>query len=437
MKDIIIRERVLKSGKKSYEYRFEICSVDGKRKHISKSGFSSRTEAKKAGLEAQALYWGKGKIIKNYKLSFSDFLDMWIENDCKISLKESTVSSYRKKIRNHIKPALGTMNIHSISREDIQNFINDKFDKGYSRNTLSSLIGILTKCFNYASDNGYIAFSPAVRIRIPMNRTPAVPTRKEERVNIPDEIIIDIFRRFPETSSSHIPLMLGYECGLRIGEVFGLVWEDIDFENKTLTVNRQIQWHQDQNRTKSEKIRDNGHSLCGDGYWYFTNPKYNSFRTIDITDHLAELLKREYERQQNMKEAYADYYTSCFSKYKLHFAGKANPPESIDNPVNFNGSGFRVNFICVRNDGSYITSRTMQYTSNVIRTKIYRNFSFHALRHTHASQLYAAGAGEKYISERLGHKADRITRDVYIHLTDKARNDGKKILEKLYQEEEN
>lgn len=58
--------------------------------------------------------------------------------------------------------------------------------------------------------------------------------------------------------------------------------------------------------------------------------------------------------------------------------------------------------------------------------------SFHSIRHTHASQLYAAGANDKYISERLGHKADRVTKDVYIHLTDKTRADGRKILDALY-----
>lgn len=81
MTEISIREHTLKNGKKSFEYRFEICSVDGKRKQISKSGFSSRSEAKKAGADAQSLYFNKGKIIKKYKLSFADFLDIWMEND--------------------------------------------------------------------------------------------------------------------------------------------------------------------------------------------------------------------------------------------------------------------------------------------------------------------------------------------------------------------
>lgn len=433
MKDIIIRERKLKNGKKVYEYRFEICSIDGKRKYVSKSGFPTKTAAKKAGSEALDLYFNKGIRIKNYKLSYSDFLDTWIDKDCRNNLKETTVTGYQKKIKNHIKPALGSHNIHNISREDLQDFINKLFDNGYSPNTLSSIIGIISKSFNYAVDNGYVAASPAVRLQIPKNRAPVVPTRKKDRENIPDEIFTDIIQRFPETHPYHIPLMLGYECGLRIGEVFGLVWEDIDFENGTLTVNRQIQWHPDPERTKEDKKNANGTRDCGNGYWYFANPKYDSFRTIDMPEHLTGLLKREYDRQQAMKKAYSDYYCSYTSKYRIHLLGKLNPPNNICNPVTPNGTGYRLNLICVRNDGSYIQLRTMQNGSKEIK-KIYKKFVFHALRHTHASQLYAAGASEKYISERLGHKKSAVTKDVYIHLTDKARRDGKNILERLYPE---
>lgn len=434
MNDIIIREHILKSGKKSYEYRFEICPVGGKRKQVSKSGFPSKTAARKAGFEAQALYYNKGTVIRSSKMSYSDFLDIWIEKDCKISLKESTIMGYQKRINNHIRPALGGMNIHSISREDIQDFINDKFDNGYSRNTLSSLIGIISKSLNYAADNGYIAVSPAVRIKIPINRTPVVPTRRVERVNIPEEAVFNILQRFPENTSPHIPILLGYECGLRIGEVFGLVWEDIDFENRTLTVNRQVQWHQDELLSKEEKARNNGSKLCGNGYWYFSNPKYNSFRTIYLTEHLAELLKREHERQLEMEDTYGEYYTHYYSKYKLHFSSRANPAESINNPVSSEKSCFKVNFLCVRDNGTYYSSRSMEHVSRLIKREIYENFSFHALRHTHASQLYAAGVSEKYISERLGHKADHITKDVYIHLTDRARTNDIKILDTLYTE---
>ena len=65
-----------------------------------------------------------------------------------------------------------------------------------------------------------------------------------------------IFERFPEGSSAYIPIMIGYHTGLRLGEIYGLVWEDIDFENKTLSVNRQVQWEAGEARSEEEKNKN-------------------------------------------------------------------------------------------------------------------------------------------------------------------------------------
>ena len=151
MKDIHIREHTLKSGKKSYEYRFEAASVDGKRKWITKSGFKNKTEARKAGLLAQQQYENIGRVVSPSEMSFADYLDMWMREDCAVDLKQTTLSHYTKRIENHIKPALGGYMLKAIKREDLQAFIMDLYDRGYSRNTLSSVIGILSKSMGYAS----------------------------------------------------------------------------------------------------------------------------------------------------------------------------------------------------------------------------------------------------------------------------------------------
>lgn len=432
MGDINIRKHVLKDGSTSYEYRFEIASENGKRKQYTKRGFKTKTEAKRAGKEAQQLYEHTGQILRSADLSFADFLDFWMKNDCEVDLKPATITNYKKRIKNHIKPALGSYRLKTISRDDLQKFILELYDKGYSINTLSSITGILSKSFNYAVDNHYIVFSPAVRLKIPRNRTPVIPTRTDTRDIIPDTAIKSIFERFPETHPSHIPLRLGFECGLRIGEAFALTWEDIDLEAKTLTVNRQIQWREDVSRSKSNKIMHNGSTECGEGYWYFTNPKYNSFRVIDLSDDIVDLLRNEKTRQETMKTYYGEYYNSYYAKYPLAFGGVNNPANTVPNPIDTTANDNAINFLCVRKDGTYISLRTMQHTSSVIHKNIYPAFKYHSLRHTHASILYSARLPDKYISERLGHKDCRITKAIYIHLDDAMRNDGKQAINSIF-----
>lgn len=102
---------------------------------------------------------------------------------------------------------------------------------------------------------------------------------------------------------------------MRPGEVFGLIWDDIDFVNKTITVNRQVQWYAGK-RTEEEKKRTNGTSESN-GYWYFCEPKHKSYRTIDIDDTLLDILKEEYEKQQRACEYYDEYYSHYYSDFKV------------------------------------------------------------------------------------------------------------------------
>ena len=184
-------------------------------------------------------------------MSYSDFLDQWIENDIKISCKSETVKGYEKKIRLYIKPNLGEYRLKSITKDNLQQFITKMFNEGFSPNTISSIRGLLSKSFSYAVDRHYIQVSPAIGLKTPKNLQPKTTTRQKPHVYIPQDKIKEIFERFPEGTSAYIPLMLGYHCGLRLGEIYALTWDDIDLQNKTLSINRQVQWQSD-SRTKED-----------------------------------------------------------------------------------------------------------------------------------------------------------------------------------------
>ena len=78
----------------------------------------------------------------------------------------------------------------------------------------------------------YIQTSPAAYVRLPSTRAEAkVKTRSAPHVVISKEDMMRILERFPEGTCSHIPLMIGYKCGMRLSEVFGLTWDCVDLEN--------------------------------------------------------------------------------------------------------------------------------------------------------------------------------------------------------------
>lgn len=96
-------------------------------------------------------------------------------------------------------------------------------------------------------------------------------------------------------------------------------------------------------------------------------------------------------------------------------------------------SGTPLHLVCVRENGMYIHPRTMHHTSTIIHHKMnYPDFDFHSLRHTHATMLAEHGAPPKYIQERLGHTKVELTMNIYQHVTDTIRTQGRHILNELY-----
>ena len=416
--EVKVRERKSAKHGKTYEYRFEIAQVGGERKWISKGGFLTQKEAKKAGLEAWKKYCLCGLPERSSDISFADFLDDWMENDCKYNLKETTLLNYRKRIRIHIKPELGSYQVRRLTRERLQRFLQKKHDEGYSKNTLSTLRGIISKSMTYAVDCGLISLSPAHNLKIPRCEMTSVPTRSDPHSYLPAETMERIFERFPEGTSPYIPMMIAYRCGLRIGEVFALTWEDIDLDNKKLTVSRQIQWKQ-YPRSKEEKEKTNGSKYAEAGFWYFSTPKCGSYRTIDMDSQLTELLQREHDRQQRAEVYFANRYRHYYEDANKIISEKPMEKEA--------------NFVCRRENGEYISLRTMQYTTHIIHEQLnLPEFDFHSLRHTHATMLVENGAPLKYVQKRLGHKKIDVTLNIYQHLTEALREQGNAVIENMF-----
>lgn len=397
--------RTRKRGK-YWEYEFDAAKVAGKRNRISKSGYKTKAEAVAAGAAAMAEYNSSGIKFIPSEMSYADFLDYWIESYCLITLKKTTLDNYKKRVKSHIKPSLGAYKLTSLTTAGLQKFINSKIDAQYSLNTLSVLRGILTGSLQYAVRQNMLKNNPAREIRIPTERsTESLQLRSAPHRYLPPDVIEKIFERFPEKHPSHIPLMLGYRCGLRLGEAFAITWDCVDLEKGQIYINKQVQWNP------------------AEQWWFFTNPKFNSFRTIDLDNSLLELLRRERKRQDKDRAYYEDMYTVY---YENDVRGLVTSPDQASSVT-------PIELMLVRQDGSYIQARTMQHASSVIHYELgVKDFTFHSLRHTHATMLAEAGMPQKYTQQRLGHKDISVTLKYYTHLTDKMSEIGGKILESMF-----
>ena len=374
-----------------WQYRFEGAKVDGKRQRITKSGFRTKKEALEAGTKALAEYNQSGLHFTPSEISVSDYFDYWLETYCKLNLKETTVKNYDKKIRLYIRPQIGKYRLKSLTAAIIQEFLNKCFDNGLSRNTLLCIKGIITGSLNYAVQPlGFIQFNPALSCKLPLTSAkPKKEPKTKERMACTKEEIKAIFERFPAGHPAHVPLQLAYRCGLRLGECFGLSWEDIDFNKRTLTVNHQVQMNDNKKQ------------------WQLLPPKYNSVRTISLDDTMFDILRKEYDKQQRAIVYYDTDYMQLLA--------------DSDGFLNFN-DGIPVHMVNSREDGEFIQPRILQHVGRVIHghtrsPMISEKWDFHSMRHTHATMLLEAGAQPKVVQERLGHKDIQTTLNIYAHVT--------------------
>lgn len=407
-----------------WQYRFEAAAVGGKRKRVSKSGFKTKKEALEAGTKALAEYNESGQTFQISNISVADYLDNWMDTYCKMNLKYNTQVGYLYTLENHLKPILGMYRLKALTPSTIQEFVNDLKMRGLSKASVVGIYSTLSAALDYAVEPlKYIPYNPCNNVRIP----------KFERNNIPQRYIITseqfnrIIERFPASSNFYIPLMIGYYTGVRISECFGMTWNDVDFDARTITINKALlkrNYGMDVRDVLKKKGKKEEKSA-----WYFNSTKtYKSNRVIQFGDTLYQVLKNGYEKQMANKKFYGEYYTKIYKKPELDEKGgtiyrlveiEAGVPCSLES----------VDMINVKENGQLLSMDSMKYCNKVIHYELNIKFNYHSLRHTHATTLVENGANIKDVQERLGHCNIETTLNTYTHNTDYLRNQSVDIFE--------
>lgn len=399
--------RTRKRGK-TWEYSFEGAKIGGKRKPISKGGFRTKAEALVAGTQAKAEYDSSGKVFTPSAISLSDYLDYWYKRYVKKQTHNTKVS-YEGYIRLHIKPYLGHYRLSSLEPCLIQNWVNDILctQKKFSYRTISCILATLSSSLNYAVQPCcYLKYNPCMHVKIPTVPTDINRKKHTEYVCIGDDWkrITSYFLNSDRYRPYYLSLLTGYHTGERIGEICGTdLLTDYDPQKHTLSVNHQIQYI--------------NHVLC------YTNPKYDSFRTLIIDSILEKAFNAELiNRKKNMLR-YGEYYLKTYllpDNTILQLPASSSVPDE-----------YREIFpLSVKENGKILTHKDIQYASQIIHNKLgIELFHLHCLRHTHGTILAENGVSPKSIMERLGHKNVTVTLQKYVFNTERMQLDAVKLFE--------
>ena len=299
-------------------------------------------------------------FAKKNKILYSDWIYEWLI-DKKEYIKESTYANYSNNIFNHIIPKLGNIYIQDLNHKTIQDFLLNLFKNGrkdgaggLSEKTIKDITIIIKGSLRKAINEEKIRhFELTFNYPKDNKDSKIYILSKHEQNKLTNYVLENLTNR-------NIGLLISLYSGLRIGELCALQWNDIDFKKNILSVNKTIQ-------RVYIKDKDNNISKV-----IITTPKTkNANREIPINKDFLELLKK-------LKTKGNDYIITGSSKY--------------------------------------LEPRTYRKHFNKVlkQTKI-KQFNFHSLRHTFATNCISLGVDYKTVSELLGHANVNITLNLYVH----------------------
>lgn len=386
-----------------YEYNFDVAKIEGKRKRITKSGFKTKAEALKQGTIAYNEYLNTGRKFVSNEMSYSDFLDYWLDNHCKINLKYHTIEAYSNIVKTHLKPNLGFYKLSQITKPTLQDFLNKIYvEKAYSKNFLNNIRKVLKCSFNYAVDNEYVKVNSAANLKLPKYDE---PPKDVAHIFTTKEINM-ILDRFKNNHCVYYAFLTAYCTGLRIAEVCALTREDIDFENKVINVRHSVF---DKKKNKN-------------GRWYIGTTKTKSGeRQIHISPILMKALVNFKNRQMELRLLYGKDYKYYHLEEVKNQYGKVLEYQIVENQSNIL-SIKPANMIFTRDNGKYCGTDIIKYPYKIIHDELgIENFRFYDLRGSHATTILRNGVEIRDVADVLGHKDIGTTENYYISSTDETR----------------
>ncbi len=274
------------------------------------------------------------------------------------TLKPTTWSSYETNMRIHVLPVFGQLHLDELTRAKMKEFVAGLVEKGLARDSIRLILAALGIVYNQAIEDKIVSENPAKRLGTFYRQA---PNRHEEITPLTEEESLLFLEAALKHDPKQYPLFLcALHTGMRVGEVFGLQWSDVDWNGKFIEVRRQI-------------VRGQVTSL----------KTKNGRRRVDLSDDLLQTLRdlRCQRQEEAMRHGVNEIPEWVFVNRQRGFPNMAG-------------------------------SRQRSF-KKVLRKAGLRNIRFHDLRHTFASQLLCNGANILYVSQQLGHANPQVTMKIY------------------------
>ncbi len=341
-------------------YRGAYVGPDGRRRYVSGR---TKEEARKALREARAGA-DAGLVFDAGKLALSTYLDRWLADSVKDTVRQRTYERYESIVRVHIKPSIGRVKLKALTPAHARALYRDKLDAGLSPRTVNYVHVTLHKALSQAMSDGLVPRN-AAQVKAPR------PIKPEIKPLSPDQARKLIETAYSTGNRYAALYVLALHTGLREGEMLGLMWDDLDLDASGATPTLQVR------RTLSETRT--GHK--------FELPKSGKGRSIKLSRKAVEALRS-------------------------HRAGQAEEKLRLGSLWQDNGLVFPTT------TGTTMSGTNLlgRHFKPLLKRADLPAVRLHDLRHTCATILLMAGKHPKFVQEMFGHANISITLDTYSHV---------------------
>ena len=309
---------------------------------------------------------GKNNFVRPTRLVFGEWLKQWFKGYVTTNTSPRTAASYKSEIVNHLLPNLGSLPLSQLEPRHLEEYYARALEcgrvdgrAGLSPTSVLYHHRIISEALKHAVKTGYLSRNVAELVTPPRKAWKVMSTLAPNHL----PRFLAAIREDPY----YVPFYTDFATGLRLSELCGLTWQNIDLDQGFLSVTQTL--------------------LKRGGVLRLVEPKTAySRRRITLPASLARLL-REHRLTREEQEASAGRTLEESDFVFSHGGNRPLDPSTVSHSF-----------------------------SRVIREAGLPHLNFHGLRHSHASFLLGAGVDVKAVSERLGHASVAFTMDVYSHV---------------------
>ncbi len=355
---------------------------------------------KQDGIKAEARY-----------TTVNDLFELWIV--LKRGLKNTTFENYKYMYNMFVRNNLGTKRISSLKKSDIKRFFNYLLDeRGLKVTTIDNIHTVLYQVLNMAVDDDYIRRNPADNVLKELKQAHCYKTEKRRALTRPEQdLFLDYLYNHPIYKHWYPIFAVMVGTGLRVGEVTGLRWCDIDLKEGIIDVNHTLVYYD--HRTEGSKR----------GCYFNINSTKTpaSVRQVPMLGFVKEAFLMEKEKQELLGiqcEVTIDGYSDFIF---INRFGKTQQQSTLNKAIR------RIIRDC--NDE--------QLLKNENATLLLPHFSCHSLRHTFTTRMCEAGVNVKVMQDALGHTDIATTLNIYTDVTKELRKEEFKGLDDFFMKSNN